>query len=247
MYYFASDIHLGGGGREIARQTEIRFVEWLERVAVDAEAIILCGDVFDFWFEYRLVVPRGFTRALGTISRLIDRGVRIIFMSGNHDMWQRDYLREECGLEVYTAPTIFEFGGRRVHIAHGDNLNVKKDWKLKLMNSVFRSKFIFHTAARFIHPDLMLKFGIWWSENSRNKHTQRAGHNTIDGDGVLSLVEYATQRQQIEPCDYYVFGHLHQNFIHHCDGFDVVFTNDWSQDPHFAKLNSEGQMSLERV
>ncbi|MFR9554668.1 MAG: UDP-2,3-diacylglucosamine diphosphatase, partial [Rikenellaceae bacterium] len=99
MYYFASDTHLGAGSIEEQRLTERLFVEWLERVSADAEAIFLCGDIFDFWFEYKRVVPRGFVRTLGTIASITDRGVRVIFMAGNHDMWVRDYLAVECGME----------------------------------------------------------------------------------------------------------------------------------------------------
>ncbi|MFI3304935.1 MAG: UDP-2,3-diacylglucosamine diphosphatase [Rikenellaceae bacterium] len=245
MYYFASDIHLGGGGRAVARETESRFVEWLERAAEDAEAILLCGDIFDIWFENKRVVPKGFTRTLGTLSRLTDRGVRVIFMAGNHDMWLGDYLADECGLEIYRKPTIFEFAGKRVHVAHGDNLKLGRNWSLRLMNILFHSKFVYRAAARVVHPDLLLKFGHWWSEESRRKHRKMVGHNTIDGYGVRSLIEYATEHQATEPCDYYIFGHLHQMFDYQGDGFRVLFTNDWSEEPHVAALDSEGNMRLE--
>ena len=100
MIYFASDIHLGAGGRDATRRIERRFDAWLDRVADDAEAIFLLGDLFDFWFEYREVAPRGFVRTLGRLAALTDRGVRVVLLTGNHDMWVRDYLSAECGLEV---------------------------------------------------------------------------------------------------------------------------------------------------
>lgn len=104
MYYFASDIHLGASGEAFAQQTERRFVRWLDDAAQDAEAIFLVGDVFDFWFEYRGVVPKGFVRTLGKLAELTDRGIRVVFFTGNHDMWVGDYLARECGVEIHTSP-----------------------------------------------------------------------------------------------------------------------------------------------
>ena len=103
MIYFASDIHLGGGDAATARAVERRFAAWLDRAAADAEAVVLAGDVFDFWFEYRRVVPKGFVRILGRLAALADRGVRVIFFTGNHDMWVTDYLARECGAEIHLS------------------------------------------------------------------------------------------------------------------------------------------------
>lgn len=142
MIYFASDIHLGAGGRDAARRIERRFDAWLDRVADDAEAIFLLGDLFDFWFEYREVAPRGFVRTLGRLAALTDRGVRVVLLTGNHDMWVRDYLSAECGLEVYTAPQEFLLAGRRMLLAHGDNMRIDHLPVLRLMNAVFRLSLI---------------------------------------------------------------------------------------------------------
>ena len=120
MYYFASDIHLGAGDAATARAVERRFVAWLDDAARDAEAIFLVGDIFDFWFEYRRVVPKGFVRTLGKLAELTDRGVRVVFFTGNHDMWVGDYLARECGLEIHTSPEVMTLSGKKVFIAHGD-------------------------------------------------------------------------------------------------------------------------------
>lgn len=114
MHYFASDIHLGAGDPAAAREVERRFVAWLDRAGRDAESIFLVGDIFDFWFEYRRVVPKGFVRTLGKLAELTDWGVRVVFLTGNHDMWVGDYLTRECGVEVYTAPQLLTLGGRRI-------------------------------------------------------------------------------------------------------------------------------------
>ncbi|MFI3258655.1 MAG: UDP-2,3-diacylglucosamine diphosphatase [Rikenellaceae bacterium] len=243
MIYFASDIHL----REGHLTTEREFVAWLLRVSEDAEAIILGGDIFDFWFEYKRVIPMGFSRTLGTLSSLTDRGVRVIFIAGNHDMWLGDYLSRECGLEIYTKPHIFEFGDRRVHIAHGDNLNVRKDWKLQLINKIFRSKITFKLFSSLIHPDLALKFGQWWSNSSRKKHPVVVDVERTDGVGVEALVDYAQSVQNVTPCDYYIYGHLHYPKVVEREGYKVLFTNDWSESPHFIKIDNEGVITLEKV
>lgn len=246
MYYFASDIHLKRGFNGDDREVERQFVLWLTRAAEDAEIIFLCGDIFDFWFEYKRSVPMGMTRTLGALSSLTDRGVRIIFMAGNHDMWLGDYLSSECGVEIYREPTTFQLGAKKVHVAHGDNLNIKGDFKLRAMNAILRSKCAYRLTRRFIHPDLILKFGQWWSSASRKGH-DRVGYTAETNPGLGALIEYAEQHQQQERCDIYIFGHLHLHTEHLGDGFKAIFTNDWSSDPHFAKIDNNGEISLEKI
>ena len=140
MVWFASDIHLGGGEAAVARATERRFVAWLDRAAREAHTVVLAGDVFDFWFEYGRVVPQGCVRALGKLAELTDRGLRVVFFTGNHDMWVGDYLARECGLEIHTRPEVLELEGQRIFVAHGDNMNIRGDLKLVLLNKIFRSQ-----------------------------------------------------------------------------------------------------------
>ena len=121
MYYFASDIHLGLKVGQTHATRERLFVRWLDEVSADAEAIFLVGDVFDFWYEYRRVVPKGFTRLLGKLSELTDRGVAVHFFPGNHDLWAFDYLQTECGVVLHRADyEILALAGKRVFIGHGD-------------------------------------------------------------------------------------------------------------------------------
>ena len=161
MYYFASDIHLGAGDEHSARAVERRFVAWLDKVSGDAEAIFLVGDIFDFWFEYRRVVPKGFVRTLGKLAELTDRGVRVVFFTGNHDMWVGDYLTRECGMEVCTSPQVMTLAGKKVFIAHGDNMNIDGQPMLKLLNRIFRSRTLKWLFSWGVHPDLAMKFGHW--------------------------------------------------------------------------------------
>ena len=161
MIYFASDIHLGAGDPATARCTERRFTAWLDAVSRDAEAIYLLGDLFDFWFEYRRVVPQGFVRTLGKLAELTDRGVRVVFFTGNHDMWVGDYLHRECGVEIHTEPQVVTLAGKRLFLAHGDNINVGHLPWLCFMNRVFRSRPLRWLFSWGVHPDWAVKFGRW--------------------------------------------------------------------------------------
>ena len=123
MYYFASDTHLGLRVGRTADDRERLFVRWLDEVSADAEGIFLVGDIFDFWYEYKRVVPRGFTRLLGKLSGLTDRGIPVLFFAGNHDLWAYDYLRSECGVTLHRGPfELFDLYGQKVLVGHGDVL-----------------------------------------------------------------------------------------------------------------------------
>ena len=170
MYYFASDVHLGAGGEQWTRHTEQRFVRWLDMAASDADGIFLLGDIFDFWWEYRKVVPKGFVRTFGKLAELTDRGVKIYLITGNHDMWAKDYLKQECGVEVYFTPQQITLSGKNLFLAHGDNMNVSNKPMLKLMNTGFRSPILRTLFSWLIHPDLAMTCGQWWSGKSRKSH-----------------------------------------------------------------------------
>ena len=226
MIYFASDIHLGAGSVQEAKRTERAFCRWLDMVAQDATQIYLLGDIFDFWFEHKRVAPKGFVRVLGRLAALTDRGVKVVFFTGNHDMWCRDYLTVECGLEVYTCSRVMEVGGRVMHIAHGDNMNIGNQPLLRLMNTMFRSSALRWIFSWFIHPDLAHKFGRWWSGKSRKSH----GKEAISVDMLSYLTDYARRDHSEDGrADSYIFGHMH---IGHRttieDGVEVLFLGDWS-------------------
>lgn len=226
MIYFASDIHLGAGTAQEAKRTERAFCRWLDMVSVDAAEIYLLGDVFDFWFEHKRVAPKGFVRVLGRLAALTDRGVRVVFFTGNHDMWCRDYLTLECGIEVYTSPRVIEVAGKMMHIAHGDNMNVGNEPLLKAMNAMFRSSALRWLFSWFIHPDAALKFGRWWSGKSRKSH----GATPISVDMLGNLTDYARKHHsEVGGADGYIFGHMH--LAHRTtidDGVEVFYLSDWS-------------------
>lgn len=238
MYYFASDIHLGAGGRDCTRKVEERFVGWLDRVGRDAEAIFLLGDIFDFWYEYRRVVPKGFVRTLAKLSELTSRGVRVVFLTGNHDMWVRDYLREECGVEIYTKPIFEEIAGKRLFLAHGDNMKIDGQPMLKLMNTTFRSGVVRALFSWLVHPDLALKFGHWWSGKSRKSHGEVAD---AVNESLYAYAEELCGRERVDAC---IFGHTHNAEARRCGATEILFLGEWEHRPVYAAMDAEGKIEL---
>lgn len=221
-----SDVHLGAGTTEQARYTEQAFCRWLDAISVDVTELYLLGDIFDFWFEYRRVVPQGFVRTLARLAALTDRGVRVVMFTGNHDMWCYDYLHRECGVELHFRPEVMSVGDQILHLAHGDNMNIRKQPMLRMMNAMFRSRVARWLFRWLIHPDHALKFGRWWSGKSRKSH----GREPISVDMLDYLTQYARRHhREVGGADSYIFGHMH--LAHRTtieDGVEVFYLSDWS-------------------
>lgn len=235
MIYFASDIHLGGGDTATQQSVERRFLQWLEHIEPTAEALFLVGDIFDFWFEYHQVVPKGFVRILGKLAQFTDRGIRVVMITGNHDMWVGKYLTEECGIELYTTPQLFTLHGKQFYISHGDNTNIKGQPMLKLLNSIFRSKFLRVVVSWLIHPDLFLSFGKWWSGSSRKAHKAQTDLSYLN-----PLIEFAEQYRG--DVDHFVFGHIH---IPHCHN-NITFLGNWAESCSWAEIGDNGTITLKQ-
>ena len=242
MIYFVSDIHLGAGSKVEARSTEHAFCRWLDMVAEDATEIYLLGDIFDFWFEHRRVAPKGFVRVLGRIADLSDRGVRVVLFTGNHDMWCRDYLTEECGVEIYYHPKVMTIGRRVVHIAHGDNLNVDNQPLLRAMNRMFRSSLLRWMFSWLLHPDIALKFGAWWSGKSRKSH----GAVALSLAHLTPLKEYASEHKLSHTnVEAYIFGHMHIPHHEKMEEYEMFFLSDWSaEEAVYVAMDSDNMLSL---
>lgn len=244
MYYFVSDIHLGAGGDlQSTHRAERRFTAWLDRISSDAKAVYLLGDIFDFWFEYHNVVPKGYVRTLAKLAELTERGVRVVFFTGNHDMWVGDYLSRECGVEVHTEPMLADIAGKRLFIAHGDNMKIDGKPLLKFMNAVFRSRVIRFLFSWLVHPDLAMWFGRWWSGKSRKSH----GGEDISPAMLDPLTEYAAEVGSKEGADYCIFGHLHLADNRQAGSARAIFLNDWSRDPVCAVMDDAGDIRLENI
>ncbi|MDE5963506.1 MAG: UDP-2,3-diacylglucosamine diphosphatase [Alistipes sp.] len=240
--YFASDIHLGGGDADFARMNERRFVAWLDRAAADAEAIFLLGDIFDFWFEYRRVVPKGFVRTLAKLAELTDRGIRIGFFTGNHDMWVNDYLQRECGMEVYSTPRLLELKGQRIFMAHGDNMGVGRE--PHLLNRIFRSRTLRWLFSWGVHPDWAMRFGHWWSGKSRKSH---AGPEGFDESLTEPLIDFARHYAENHEVDHFVFGHMHFPRDYRDGTMHTIHLGGWEKCPSYAVLDTDGTLTLETL
>ncbi|MBR2975260.1 MAG: UDP-2,3-diacylglucosamine diphosphatase [Alistipes sp.] len=242
MIYFASDVHLGAGDASQAHRTEAAFCRWLDMVAKDARAIYLMGDIFDFWFEYRGVVPKGFVRVLGRLAALVERGIEVHLFTGNHDMWSRDYLSTECGVVMHFAPEVVELGGRKFHLAHGDNMNIGGQHSLRLMNTIFRSETARVLFKWLVHPDIAMSFGQWWSGKSRKSHSK----SNITPAHLDFLVEYAREHHASHgEVECYIFGHMHLAHDYRDEELRVMFMSDWSgAEASYIALDDSGRAEL---
>jgi UDP-2,3-diacylglucosamine hydrolase len=242
MHYFVSDIHLGSGDIAEQKRVERNFLNFLRDIESDAETLFLVGDIFDFWFEHKRVVPKGFVRVLGRLAELSDRGVRVVMLTGNHDMWVGDYLADECGIELYTKPQTFTLAGKTLFVAHGDNMNIGGKPILRLMNAMFRSHLLRKVASWLIHPDLFLRFGQWWSGKSRKSH------GNVQNPQVLNhLIDYAVEYDSEEhKVDYFIFGHLH--YAADIVGAQrILFMGDWHNQPSYVVLDNSGKIKLVKI
>lgn len=206
--YFLSDLHLGTNHVADKRQHEKTIVSMLEMMGNDACHIYLLGDVLDYWFEYRNVVPRGYIRFFGTLARLVDSGVKITWLIGNHDIWLFDYLRDEIGIEIVDGALIREIDNKRFYLAHGDDLGrfLKNDFRF--IRSVFRNR-LCQKLYSGIHPRWTVPFAHRWSSSSRSKNDGK--YAKWLGDDVEPTYLFAKNYIVTKDCDinYFVFGHRH--------------------------------------
>ena len=246
MYYFASDMHLGSGTPEECRKRELEVVGWLDKVGADAKGIFLVGDVFDFWYEYKRVVPKGFTRLLGKLSELTDRGVEIYFVPGNHDMWQRDYLEKECGIKVCFKVIQTTLSGRKIAIEHGDEIYAHAlGGGTRLMNSIFRSRTCRWLFSHLIHPDFALRFGQGWSHGSRKSKDIALPFAGAEDPMVKDAERRVAEGEQT---DIFVFGHNHCAEEYTLSGGQkAFFLGNWFHEPAYGVLDEEGNFTLKRV
>jgi UDP-2,3-diacylglucosamine hydrolase len=203
--YFLSDFHLGIPNEEKSRERERKIVSFLQKASSDAAAVFIQGDLFDFWFEYRRVVPKGYVRILGQLATMSDQGIALHFFVGNHDMWMRDYFQKELSMSVYHAPCKMISQGKQFLIGHGDGLG-PGDHGYKFLKRIFRNpvcKWLFGILPPFL--------GIGIAE-SFSKRSRLATGNTEDvflGEDKEWLVAYCKEVLKTEQVDYFIFGHRH--------------------------------------
>ena len=233
--YFASDFHFGIPDRESSLKREALFVQWLRSVRKDALEIYLMGDLFDFWFEYKTAIPKGYVRLLGELASMTDAGIKIHLFRGNHDMWAFDYLEKEVGIQLHRDPEIVLIGNSHFYLAHGDGLG-PGDHGYKMIKKIFQSK-INQWFFRWIHPDWGMRLGLYWSRKSRYAAQSQENHMEADIDMVNKrLVTHSKMVLESNPeINYFVYGHCHVpleiNLTDHCKQFSL---GDWITNFTFA-------------
>jgi UDP-2,3-diacylglucosamine hydrolase len=203
--FFASDFHLGAPNSSISKERERKIIRWLDSIQEDAAAIFLVGDIFDFWFEYEKVIPKGFIPFISKISQLRDKNIPIYFFTGNHDLWMKDYFTEELGIPVFYDPIELKVGEKTIMVGHGDGLG-PGDNSYKFLKKVFvhpLSKWLF----KWLHPDLGIKLAHAWSGHSRITNIKKDENRFLD-DGEW-LWAYCKEVEKQKHHDLYIFGHRH--------------------------------------
>ncbi|NML67802.1 UDP-2,3-diacylglucosamine diphosphatase [Hymenobacter sp. RP-2-7] len=203
--YFASDFHLGVPDAATSRERERRIVRWLDQAARDAAAIYLLGDVFDFWFEYKHAIPKGFSRLQGKLAELTDSGLPVTLFTGNHDLWMFDYFTQEMGIPVHRQPVSQQIGDKYFHLGHGDGLGPGDFAYRRVLKPVFESRLMQWLFAR-VHPNLGIGLANGWSQRSRLSNGA-ADENYFGEDEWL--LQYCRAVEARRHHDYYVFGHRH--------------------------------------
>ncbi len=234
--FFASDQHFGAPTREKSLKRENIFLQWLTEIEPEVTHLFLLGDLFDFWFEYKTVVPKGFVRILGKLAALKDKGVAIYFFTGNHDLWMKDYLTTELGIPVYHKPHQFTLSGKTFWIGHGDGLG-PGDKSYKLMKKLFRNP-VAQWFFRWLHPDLGMRLGQYLSVENR----LISGDEDVKflGEDKEMLIRYCKYKEQQAHHDFYVFGHRHLPMEIALDN-DAVYINtgDWISYYSYAVFDGD--------
>ncbi|MGA9324502.1 MAG: UDP-2,3-diacylglucosamine diphosphatase [Salegentibacter sp.] len=234
--YFCSDNHLGAPTAEESRPREAKFVRWLDEIKEDAEAIFLLGDLFDFWFEYKHVVPKGFVRTLGKLAEIRDSGIPVYFFVGNHDLWMENYFEEELNIPVFHQPKEFTINGKEFLIGHGDGLG-PGDSGYKRMKKVFTNP-LAKWFYRWLHPDLGVPLAQYFSV--KNKAISGEEDVKFLGEDREWLVQYCRRKLESRHYDYFIFGHRHLPLeIELQENSIYLNTGDWINHYTYAEFDGE--------
>ncbi len=236
--YFLSDAHLGSLAIEHGRTQERRLVNFLDKIKEDAAAIYLLGDMFDFWYEFKYVVPKGFTRFLGKLSELTDRGVEVHYFVGNHDLWCGDYLEKECGVILHREPLTCELYGKEFYLAHGDGLG-DTDKGFRMLRMMFRSTTLQRMFSA-LHPRWSVWLGLNWAKHSRLKRVNGKEPDYM-GEDKECLVLYAKDYLNSHPSiNYFIFGHRHIELdLKVASSSRVIILGDWIRYFSYAVFDGE--------
>lgn len=203
--YFASDFHLGAPDYDTSLIREKSIVRWLDSIKGDAQSIYLMGDIFDFWFEYREAIPKGFIRLQGKLAELRDGGLPVYFFTGNHDMWMFDYFPKEMGIPIHREPLTLKINDQILLIGHGDGLG-PGDATYKILKNFFNSSTCQWLFAR-LHPNLGMRIAHYWSKKSRISNMKNG--EAFQSEENEYLLTYCKELEKARHHDFYIFGHRH--------------------------------------
>ena len=234
--YFASDFHLGVPDHDKSLVREKLIVKWLEEIKHDAEEIFLMGDLFDFWFEYKRVIPKGFVRIQAKIAELCDSGIPVHLFTGNHDMWMFDYLPKELGVKLYREPITREFNGKKFFLGHGDGLG-PGDKRYKLIKRFFAGRFCQWSFAR-LHPNFGIRLGNYFSSKSRV--SKGTSDEKFLGEEKEWLFLFAKEKLKQEHFDFFIFGHRHLPLdLKVSDTSRYINLGEWVKSNSYAVFDGE--------
>jgi UDP-2,3-diacylglucosamine hydrolase len=240
--YFLSDFHLGVPNYQSSLQREKKIVAFLESIKQTADAIFIVGDMFDFWFEYKDVTPKGYVRLLGKLAELTDAGIPIHFFIGNHDMWMRGYFEKELNIPVYFEPKSYEWNGKKFFIGHGDGLG-PGDHGYKMLKKVFRNRFC-QWMFGLAHPYIGIGLANYFSRKSRKK-TGTADEQFL-GEDKEWLIVFSKEVLEKEHFDYFIFGHRHLPLNYKLsDSSRYINLGDWIKYFTYAEFDGT-EVSLKK-
>jgi UDP-2,3-diacylglucosamine hydrolase len=225
--YFASDLHLGTPNEISSSAREKLFVRWLDEIKNDAKEIFIIGDIFDFWHEYKTVIPKGFVRIQGKLAEIADSGIPVHVFTGNHDLWMFGYLEKELGVKVYKQPIQREFNGKKFFIGHGDGLG-PGDRGYKFIKKVF-ANLVCQWLFRWLHPDIGVGIANYFSRKSRyGTSGDEKVLEVFKGEENEWLIKYCKRKLEAEHFDFFIFGHRHLPLdIQLNEKSRYVNTGDW--------------------
>ena len=233
--YFASDFHLGVPSHALSREREDRIVSWLNSIKNTAHTIYLVGDIFDFWFEYKQAVPKGFTRFFGKIAELTDSGVKVVFFTGNHDMWMFDYLEKELGVTIERDKIEIEVNSKSFLIAHGDGLG-PGDRAYKVLKVIFANRLCQWMFAR-LHPNFGIGLANYFSQKSRKSSKNEDVYLGMDKEW---LIQYSLEKLKEKHFDYFIFGHRHVPIIVElAPNSKYINLGEWISHNTYVEFNGE--------
>ena len=235
--YFLSDLHLGASYLSESKENEQRIVRFLDCIRKEACAIYLLGDILDYWYEYRYVIPRGYVRFFGKLAELADSGIRIVWLKGNHDIWIYDYLPTELGIEVYDGAIIETIGEKKFFLEHGDGVG-ERPASFRFIRSLFRNRFC-QKLFSGVHPRWTVPFAYRWSSHSR-KGGEKAGYT--EEQLLKGLKRFVEDYYHRDPSiNYFIFGHLHILYRSSiASGCEMIVLGEWIRTFSYAEFGENG-------